>query len=74
MAKPLLNFFYPSSPDSCSAGREFAGYRDLLYRTPFLTGYGGRDRDPDRRVRGRGLSANAQVISARGRTATSRLT
>jgi glucosyl-3-phosphoglycerate synthase len=41
MAKPLLNFFYPELAGFVQplAG-EFAGYRDLLYRTPFLTGYG----------------------------------
>jgi glucosyl-3-phosphoglycerate synthase len=41
MAKPLLNFFYPELAGFVQplAG-EFAGSRDLLLRTPFLTGYG----------------------------------
>jgi len=41
MAKPLLNFFYPELAGFVQplAG-EFAGSRDLLFRTPFLTGYG----------------------------------
>ncbi len=41
MAKPLLNFFYPDLAGFVQplAG-EFAAYRDLLRRTPFLTGYG----------------------------------
>jgi glucosyl-3-phosphoglycerate synthase len=41
MAKPLLNFFYPELAGFVQplAG-EFAVYRDLLLRTPFLTGYG----------------------------------
>jgi glucosyl-3-phosphoglycerate synthase len=41
MAKPLLNFFYPELTGFVQplAG-EFAANRDLLYRTPFLTGYG----------------------------------
>jgi glucosyl-3-phosphoglycerate synthase len=41
MAKPLLNFFYPDLAGFVQplAG-EFAAYRDLLHRTPFLTGYG----------------------------------
>jgi glucosyl-3-phosphoglycerate synthase len=41
MAKPLLNFFYPELAGFVQplAG-EFAVHRDLLFRTPFLTGYG----------------------------------
>jgi len=41
MAKPLLNFFYPELTGFVQplAG-EFAASRDLLLRTPFLTGYG----------------------------------
>jgi len=41
MAKPLLNFFYPDLTGFVQplAG-EFAASRDLLFRTPFLTGYG----------------------------------
>jgi glucosyl-3-phosphoglycerate synthase len=41
MAKPLLNFFYPELTGFVQplAG-EFAVRRDLLLRTPFLTGYG----------------------------------
>jgi glucosyl-3-phosphoglycerate synthase len=41
MAKPLLNFFYPELTGFVQplAG-EFAVSRDLLLRTPFLTGYG----------------------------------
>jgi len=41
MAKPLLNFFYPELAGFVQplAG-EFAVSRDLLFRTPFLTGYG----------------------------------
>jgi len=41
MAKPLLNFFYPDLAGFVQplAG-EFAASRDLLFRTPFLTGYG----------------------------------
>jgi glucosyl-3-phosphoglycerate synthase len=41
MAKPLLNFFYPELTGFVQplAG-EFAAYRDLLQRIPFLTGYG----------------------------------
>jgi glucosyl-3-phosphoglycerate synthase len=41
MAKPLLNFFYPDLAGFVQplAG-EFAAYRDLLRRIPFLTGYG----------------------------------
>jgi glucosyl-3-phosphoglycerate synthase len=41
MAKPLLNFFFPELTGFVQplAG-EFAAHRDLLYRTPFLTGYG----------------------------------
>jgi glucosyl-3-phosphoglycerate synthase len=41
MAKPLLNFFYPELAGFVQplAG-EFAVDRDLLFRTPFLTGYG----------------------------------
>jgi glucosyl-3-phosphoglycerate synthase len=40
-AKPLLNFFFPELTGLVQplAG-EFAAYRDLLYRIPFLTGYG----------------------------------
>jgi glucosyl-3-phosphoglycerate synthase len=41
MAKPLFNFFCPDLAGFVQplAG-EFAGYRDLLARIPFLTGYG----------------------------------
>src|SRR5271165_3524319 len=41
MAKPLLNFFFPELTGFVQplAG-EFAASRDLLLRTPFLTGYG----------------------------------
>src|ERR1022692_4722818 len=41
MAKPLLNFFYPDLAGFVQplAG-EFAASRGLLFRTPFLTGYG----------------------------------
>jgi glucosyl-3-phosphoglycerate synthase len=41
MAKPLLNFFFPELTGFVQplAG-EFAATRDLLLRTPFLTGYG----------------------------------
>ena len=41
MAKPLLNFFFPELTGFVQplAG-EFAVSRDLLLRTPFLTGYG----------------------------------
>ncbi len=41
MAKPLLNFFYPALTGFVQplAG-EFAAYRELLCRIPFLTGYG----------------------------------
>ncbi len=41
MAKPLLNFFYPELTGFVQplAG-EFAASRDLLLRTPLLTGYG----------------------------------
>src|SRR5580658_845075 len=41
MAKPLLNYFYPELTGFVQplAG-EFAVSRDLLLRTPFLTGYG----------------------------------
>ncbi len=41
MAKPLLNFFYPDLAGFVQplAG-EFAASRELLFRTPFLTGYG----------------------------------
>jgi glucosyl-3-phosphoglycerate synthase len=41
MAKPLLNFFFPELTGFVQplAG-EFAASRDLLRRTPFLTGYG----------------------------------
>ena len=41
MAKPLLNFFYPELTGFVQplAG-EFAARRDLLFRIPFLTGYG----------------------------------
>ena len=41
MAKPLLNFFYPELTGFVQplAG-EFAAHRELLLRTPFLTGYG----------------------------------
>src|ERR1700736_726870 len=40
-AKPLLNFFFPELTGFVQplAG-EFAASRDLLFRTPFLTGYG----------------------------------
>ncbi|HXL19283.1 MAG TPA: glucosyl-3-phosphoglycerate synthase, partial [Streptosporangiaceae bacterium] len=41
IAKPLLNFFFPELTGFVQplAG-EFAASRDLLLRTPFLTGYG----------------------------------
>jgi glucosyl-3-phosphoglycerate synthase len=41
MAKPLLNFFYPELTGFVQplAG-EFAAYRQLLSRIPFVTGYG----------------------------------
>jgi glucosyl-3-phosphoglycerate synthase len=41
MAKPLLNFFCPQLAGFVQplAG-EFAAYRELLYKIPFLTGYG----------------------------------
>ena len=40
-AKPLLNFFFPELTGFVQplAG-EFAAYREVLYRIPFLTGYG----------------------------------
>ena len=41
MAKPLLNFFFPDLAGFVQPlAREFAASRDLLFRTPFLTGYG----------------------------------
>jgi glucosyl-3-phosphoglycerate synthase len=62
MAKPLFNFFCPELAGFVQplAG-EFAGYRDLLARMPFLTGYGvelGLMVDVLREV---GLPAMAQV-------------
>jgi glucosyl-3-phosphoglycerate synthase len=64
MAKPLLNFFYPELTGFVQplAG-EFAVSRDLLLRTPFLTGYGVRAGRP---VPGRpGLTAEPASAAVR---------
>jgi glucosyl-3-phosphoglycerate synthase len=62
MAKPLLNFFYPELTGFVQplAG-EFAASRDLLLRTPFLTGYGVEIAILIDVLRDAGLPAMAQV-------------
>src|SRR5215469_1751672 len=62
MAKPLLNFFYPELTGFVQplAG-EFAVTRDLLLRTPFLTGYGVEIAILIDVLRDAGLPAMAQV-------------
>jgi glucosyl-3-phosphoglycerate synthase len=61
-AKPLLNFFFPELTGFVQplAG-EFAASRDLLLRTPFLTGYGVEIAILIDVLRGAGLPAMAQV-------------
>jgi len=61
-AKPLLNFFFPELTGFVQplAG-EFAARRDLLLRTPFLTGYGVEIAILIDVLRGAGLPAMAQV-------------
>jgi glucosyl-3-phosphoglycerate synthase len=61
-AKPLLNFFFPELTGFVQplAG-EFAARRDLLLRTPFLTGYGVEIAILIDVVRDAGLPAMAQV-------------
>ena len=61
-AKPLLNFFFPELAGFVQplAG-EFAATRDLLLRTPFLTGYGVEIAILIDMLRDVGLAAMAQV-------------
>jgi glucosyl-3-phosphoglycerate synthase len=61
-AKPLLNLFFPELTGFVQplAG-EFAASRDLLLRTPFLTGYGVEIAILIDVLRGAGLPAMAQV-------------
>ena len=61
-AKPLLNFFFPELTGFVQplAG-EFAASRDLLLRTPFLTGYGVEIAILIDVLRGAGLPAMAQA-------------
>jgi glucosyl-3-phosphoglycerate synthase len=61
-AKPLLNFFFPELTGFVQplAG-EFAARRDLLLRTPFLTGYGVEITILIDVLRSAGLPAMAQV-------------